>query len=248
MSYQQRFAEAYKKAFADFHLVISPRCRIKEVVQKVYELARVGTRSKDIAEQLGMTTKTVCKIYRRYNFPRLSNICPRQKEEQPMWKGGVHKTPEGYLVVRRPDHPYSSKTHHWVRVHRLVVEEHIGRYLLPTEVVHHIDGNPANNDISNLEVFSSNGEHLRATLKGIPHHMSEEGRCHLSQMKKAEWASGKYRKIFSSPEYREKKRLETLKKWEDGVYANRDMSWVESLRTKHNRQSSTPSPSSTQKE
>ena len=206
MSYRQRFEAAYRKAFEGFQLVFPPRCRKRELVQQVYELARIGTRAADIAERLGVSSKCVQKIYRRYNFPRLTNICPRLQEEQPMWKGGVHKTREGYLVVSRPDHPYASKHHHWVRVHRLVVEEHLGRYLLPTEVVHHIDGNPANNDISNLEVFSTNGEHLRATLKGIPHKMSEAGHKKLSQMKKEEWKSGKYTKIFQSDSYRETQR------------------------------------------
>jgi len=41
-----------------------------------------------------------------------------------------------------------------VLVHRFVVEAHIGRKLLPTECVHHIDGNKLNNDISNLEIMT----------------------------------------------------------------------------------------------
>lgn len=38
------------------------------------------------------------------------------------------------------------------REHRVIVERHIGRRLEPWEVVHHKDGNPSNNQISNLEV------------------------------------------------------------------------------------------------
>ena len=38
--------------------------------------------------------------------------------------------------------------------HRVVMEEHLGRSLSPNEVVHHKDGNPQNNDISNLELLS----------------------------------------------------------------------------------------------
>lgn len=51
--------------------------------------------------------------------------------------------------------------------HRVVAEQMIGRPLLPKEVVHHKDGNKANNDPSNLQVFSSQAEHAR-------HHMTEK--------------------------------------------------------------------------
>lgn len=41
-----------------------------------------------------------------------------------------------------------------VRVHRYVMEQHLGRKLRSDEVVHHKDGNKQNNDISNLEIVS----------------------------------------------------------------------------------------------
>jgi hypothetical protein len=47
-----------------------------------------------------------------------------------------------------------------VYVHRLVVEEEIGRVLLPTEVVHHINGNAADNRLDNLMVLSSQSAHM----------------------------------------------------------------------------------------
>lgn len=43
---------------------------------------------------------------------------------------------------------------------RYIIEQHIGRPLLPTEDIHHIDENPLNNDISNLEIIA-HGEHQR---------------------------------------------------------------------------------------
>jgi hypothetical protein len=39
--------------------------------------------------------------------------------------------------------------------HRLVMEQHLGRKLLPKENVHHKDGDRLNNDISNLELWST---------------------------------------------------------------------------------------------
>jgi hypothetical protein len=40
------------------------------------------------------------------------------------------------------------------------MEEHIGRYLKPGEVVHHIDGDKTNNDISNLMLLT-NSDHMK---------------------------------------------------------------------------------------
>ena len=47
---------------------------------------------------------------------------------------------------------YSDGRRENVSYPRIIVERSIGRSLLPTEDVHHIDENPKNNDISNLEV------------------------------------------------------------------------------------------------
>ena len=50
----------------------------------------------------------------------------------------------------------------YVMEHRLVMAQSLGRLLMRTEVVHHIDHNPANNSINNLKLFTSNGQHKRA--------------------------------------------------------------------------------------
>lgn len=44
--------------------------------------------------------------------------------------------------------------------HRVVMERMLGRPLRPGEVVHHKDGNILNNAPGNLQLFSSQGEHL----------------------------------------------------------------------------------------
>lgn len=47
-----------------------------------------------------------------------------------------------------------------VYLHRWKMEQILGRELLATEIVHHIDYDPFNNDESNLQLFASNAEHL----------------------------------------------------------------------------------------
>lgn len=88
------------------------------------------------------------------------------KEKSPRWNGGRKKRKDGYIFVVAPDdHPYPAYTKKsglkYILEHRLLVEQSIGRYLLPSEVVHHKDGNPSNNSIENLELFSSQSEHIR---------------------------------------------------------------------------------------
>ncbi len=88
----------------------------------------------------------------------------KRGEQCANWKGGRKIRKDGYTLVVAPDnHPHPSDTRSrtkYILEHRLVMEQHLGRYLEPTEVVHHIDGNPRNNDISNLRLYPSHSEHI----------------------------------------------------------------------------------------
>ena len=179
MSYRDRYRKACQTAFANFEPDFS-KCRDPEEAHTILRLAKDGYRSADIAEQIGKTPKAVQKFFRRYDFPNLHNICPRQEHEQPMWKGGI-KVVKGYSYKRMKDHPNKSKHGGYVAVHRLVMEEKLGRYLLPTEVVDHIDGDTQNNHPDNLRVFASNADHLRETLAGRCPNWSEDGRRRISE-------------------------------------------------------------------
>lgn len=79
-------------------------------------------------------------------------------ENNPRWKGGKRIDKTGYILIWKPTHPYADY-HGYVREHRLIVEQNIGRILKPKEVVHHIDLNKQNNLLSNLMLFENDSEH-----------------------------------------------------------------------------------------
>ena len=74
-----------------------------------------------------------------------------KESKNPNWKGGYYIA-GGYLKVKVKEHPAMDKRS-YVLLHRLVMEEHLGRYLKKDEYVHHKDGNKLNNAVSNLELI-----------------------------------------------------------------------------------------------
>ena len=75
------------------------------------------------------------------------------KEKMKVRKGskGMYKQ-NGYVLAKAPYHPHANKRG-YVPLHRLLMENQLGRYLIPRrELVHHIDGDRANNNIKNLKL------------------------------------------------------------------------------------------------
>ena len=91
---------------------------------------------------------------------RLKNPIKQVGDKNYFWTGGRYKCVHGYIHVWKPDHLNCTKKG-YVREHRLVMEEHLGRLLEKREIVHHINGIRDDNRIENLQLFNSRNEHDR---------------------------------------------------------------------------------------
>lgn len=88
--------------------------------------------------------------------------------KNPAWKGGVTYIQKkgnyaAIKYVRAPEwaRPMARKDG-YIMEHRLLMAQRIGRLMTRTEVVHHLDHDPTNNDPTNLELWPSNGSHKAA--------------------------------------------------------------------------------------
>ena len=92
---------------------------------------------------------------------------PRFGPDNPAWKGGVtYKRQKGNYVgpvyVRcPPEFLVMARADGYVMEHRLVMARRLGRCLLRSEVVNHINHDPRDNRPENLELYPSNGDHKR---------------------------------------------------------------------------------------
>jgi len=154
-----------------------------ELIAQVRALSSANTSSTDIAVILGKNPRHIRKILLKYNLPRLPNHSPTGSRNS-AWVGGRRIDLGGYASVTAPaGHPHAKYLPHknlgHIFEHRLVMEQKLGRYLLPEEVVDHIDGLTLHNHPDNLRLFDSNAAHLRETRAGKAPQWSAEGKQNL---------------------------------------------------------------------
>jgi hypothetical protein len=101
--------------------------------------------------------KKLCKYhYGRMNtFGKNAMNHPEAAHGKARSKRGSGWIYKGYKMVQINYETYPE--------HRLIMEKHIGRKLLPfpQEVVHHINGNKLDNRIENLEIIGSQSDHMK---------------------------------------------------------------------------------------
>jgi len=113
-----------------------------------------------------MKNQNVCPFCKKKIVTKISKYCKNcrglamKKENHWNWKGGIRKHCGGYIWKLSENHPFKDKLN-CVLEHRLIMEEHLGRYLKLEEVVHHINNIHSDNRIENLKLFESKSKHTQ---------------------------------------------------------------------------------------
>ncbi len=99
--------------------------------------------------------------------------CAKEYNRERMRKWNIKNNPLEWhrkTALKFKNHPnykgFSKRPDGYVRIalggdtrklyHRYLIEQKLGRKLLPSEIIHHKDGNPSNNKINNLEIMTQN--------------------------------------------------------------------------------------------
>lgn len=132
-------------------------------VNKIFELFESGSTITEIVAQVGTNRETVRQYLLKKYTPEqkraivLKNFRQPKGKDSPNWKGGRELTKAGYVRL------WISRTER-VLEHRQLMEEHLGRKLAESEVVHHINGKNADNRIANLQLTTFSEDISRHNL------------------------------------------------------------------------------------
>lgn len=143
---------------------------IVEVIRSAKELGRKGTYKYIWAAcaDCGKERWAYYTLYKKMPRSSLCTSCCRKGNRNWLWKGGRCAVGNGYIEIRLYPKDFfypMTRTHGYVKEHRLVMAKHLGRCLQTWEHVHHKNGIKDDNHIENLELTTL-GSHIREHSKG----------------------------------------------------------------------------------
>jgi hypothetical protein len=125
-------------------------------VRRAMVLYEEGVSLRRIGEVLGYSDTAIRNHLIEIEVPIRTQAETRRffrKKINPNYQPGRMITQDGYVLVFRPDHPKAMKNG-YIREHRLVAEQMIGRQLRDDEIPHHLNGIKDDNRPENLCVLS----------------------------------------------------------------------------------------------
>ena len=117
----------------------------RQLINKIYRLNRNGLSYRQIAVLCGISHQTVSNV--------LERLLPAKRKKYKSTDENGKRERMGYITVFvGKDYPGTARNSGWILEHRLVMAKHLGRYLEPWEVVHHINRDKKDNRIENLRL------------------------------------------------------------------------------------------------
>lgn len=141
----------------------------KEELINLYEYKQYSAR--DIAAIYNCSFPTVIAWLNYYEMPTRSrkdsaSLSHSQGKgvkyggKSHLYKNNTKILKGGYVGILNREHPYCN-SQGYVPEHRLIMEQFLGRYLDPKEIVHHKNGLKTDNRIDSLELMDSNSDHIK---------------------------------------------------------------------------------------